>query len=150
MEEAFGVTWIAPPGRSRETTAINEGRGGSLKRVMGVGLVCVFALVGCGGGASDEDQIRDRLAAFADAVEKKDPGAACDHMSPVLKERHAKQYGECPEIMGNVLVDANSKDVDALRNDVGEITIDGDSGSAEVGGEIYPVEKVDGEWYLSE
>jgi hypothetical protein len=95
-------------------------------RALAVSLMLVSS--GCGGGPTDEEQVRDVLAEFGRATAAKDYEALCDRiLAPALIE-DVKRIGlPCEIALQNAL-----GDVDAPRLTVGRVRISGDKASAEV------------------
>ena len=71
-----------------------------LAAAVAVGALAVLS--GC--GASDEEQIRDTVAGFVDAVGDKDAGGACEMLAGELREQLAGEDGkDCDQAVGAAL-----------------------------------------------
>jgi hypothetical protein len=87
------------------------------------------ALAGCGdGGPSDEERIRAALTEFQRATDGKDYAALCDRiLAPELVDT-VEQIGlPCEQALAK-----GFEDVDEPRLSVGEVTVDGDTATAQV------------------
>jgi hypothetical protein len=86
------------------------------------------ALAGCGGGPSDEEQVRTVVQAFSDATAAKDYQRMCDELlAPKLVEK-IKQVGLPCEL-------ALRRGLGEVRNPkllLGRVTVKGDSATADV------------------
>ena len=91
-------------------------------------VVCTWALAGCGGGPTPDEQIRDTLARFQRATAAHDYGALCDRiLAPQLIET-VKRIGLPCELA----LQKGFEDVKDPRLTVGAITVRHDTASAEV------------------
>jgi hypothetical protein len=91
-------------------------------------LLAFAALAGCGGGPTDEQQVRDTVDAFSKATTAKDYDTMCKRLlAPKLLEQ-VRQAGLPCEV-------ALSKSLDAVKDpklSIGRIAVDGDSATADV------------------
>jgi hypothetical protein len=91
-------------------------------------VVCTWALAGCGGGPTPDEQIRETLARFQRATAAHDYGALCDRiLAPQLIET-VKRIGLPCEL-------ALQKGFEGVRDpqlSVGAITVEGERASAQV------------------
>ena len=103
----------------------------------------------CGGGDSDEDQIRSVTADFSEAVQDKDGGKFCDSVVTEEIPKGKKCEGE--------LSDLFFKGIGKLEDvKVSEIKVKGDTATAKVAATVDGKEmkddgsfkKVDGDWKL--
>lgn len=91
-------------------------------------LLALAALSGCGGGPTDEQQVRDAVDAFSKATAAKDYNAMCKRLlAPKLLDQ-VRQAGLPCEV-------ALSKSLDSVKDpklSIGRIAVDGDSATADV------------------
>jgi hypothetical protein len=90
--------------------------------------VAATALAGCGGGPSDEEQVRTTVQAFSDATAAKDYQRLCDELlAPKLVEK-IKQAGLPCEL-------ALQRGLGAVKKPkltIGQVTVTGESATADV------------------
>ena len=90
--------------------------------------VAATALAGCGGGPSDEEQVRTTVQAFSDATAAKDYQRLCDDLlAPKLVEK-IKQVGLPCEV-------ALQRGLGAVKKPkltIGQVTVTGDAATADV------------------
>jgi hypothetical protein len=97
-----------------------------MRRAIAIGLALAFA--GCGGGPSDEEQVRQTLTDFGRATTAKDYQALCDRIfAPQLVDK-LKQVG----LPCEVALQKSLADVEDPRISVGKITITDKLAKAEV------------------
>jgi hypothetical protein len=90
--------------------------------------VAATALAGCGGGPSDEEQVRTTVQAFSDATAGKDYQRLCDDLlAPKLVEK-IKQAGLPCEVALQHGLGAVKKP----KLTIGQVTVTGDSATADV------------------
>ena len=110
---------------------------------------------GCGGGPSDEEQVREVLVEFGRATAEKDFEALCDRiLAPSLIEELKKIGLPCEIALGNALAE-----VESPRLTVGRVRVNGDRASAEVrssaagqepSSDIIQLVRVDDSWRISQ
>jgi hypothetical protein len=90
--------------------------------------VAATALAGCGGGPSDEEQVRTTVQAFSDATAAKDYQRLCDDLlAPQLVEK-IKQVG----LPCEVALRRGLGDVSEPKLTIGRVTVKGGSATADV------------------
>jgi hypothetical protein len=83
---------------------------------------------GCGGGQSDQEQVRETVAELGRATEAKDYQALCDRiLAPSLVEELKEVGLPCEVALQQAL-----GDVEEPRLQIGKITVDGERAQAEV------------------
>ena len=128
--------------------------GGSRRVTVAAALACAL-LAGCGEqGPSDEQQVRDVVAAFGRATAAKDYRALCDRLlAPSLVEQ-VKQIG----LPCEVALEHGLGRVRDPRLTVGRVTVDDDKAKAEVrtsaaneapSRDTLELVKVEGRWRIS-
>jgi hypothetical protein len=125
-----------------------------LRRTVAGLALCAALVAGCGGGPTDDEQVRETLAAFARATAGKDYNALCDHILAPSLIADLKKIGlPCEIALQNGL-----GEVENPRLTVGRIRIDGDKASAEVrssaegqdpSSDIVELVKGDGKWRIA-
>ena len=103
---------------------------------------------------SDEDEVRDRIEGFAEAMKEKDYEAVCeDHLAGDLKAR-VQLVGGCVEVIRR----AAGSGAQRFDFEVGSVEVEGDRATARVqrsrgggtGETTVPlVKEADGEWRLA-
>ena len=115
-----------------------------ITHLLAVGIASAgLAVAGCGGGDSDEDQIRAAISDVAD-----DPATICEHMGQELSDLIGGEE-QCKELADEAGASDESTDVD-----VKSVEIDGDTATATVsteedGEEEVSFAKEDGEWVFT-
>jgi hypothetical protein len=127
--------------------------------VLAVALVAGAA--GCG-SKSDEDEAKDAVAGYVDAIVDGDGARACDHLTAEARAalvagsaRRGRRAKSCAEALDRILDRPNSgrirrsfSQVDVqgarLEGDAGTVTIGGAAGTSDV-----PVRKESGDWKLT-
>ena len=104
--------------------------------------------VGCGGGGENpEDAVSDLYAAAVDG----DAGTVCENLSAAAVADAEAEGGSCEEALEPLLAGAGAF---LSEFEVGEATVEGDSGTVEVSfageSEDVPVVEEDGEWKVDE
>ena len=90
--------------------------------------VAATVLAGCGGGPSDEQQVRTTVQAFSDATAGKDYQRLCDDLlAPALLEK-IKQAG----LPCEVALEKSLGDVKDPKLTLGQVTVDGDRATADI------------------
>jgi hypothetical protein len=90
--------------------------------------VAAAALAGCGGGPSDEEQVRTAVQAFSDATAAKDYQRLCDDLlAPELVEK-IKQVG----LPCEVALRRGLGEVEKPKLTIGRVTVKGTSATADV------------------
>jgi ketosteroid isomerase-like protein len=90
--------------------------------------VAATVLAGCGGGPSDEEQVRTTVQAFSDATAAKDYQRLCDDLlAPKLVEK-IKQVG----LPCEVALQRGLGSVKKPKLTIGQVTVTGDSATADV------------------
>jgi hypothetical protein len=93
-----------------------------------VALLAGVALVGCGSGPTDEEQVRDTVDAFSTATAAKDYDKLCKQLlAPKLLEQVAQAGLPCEVALSKGLGDVKDPKVT-----IGQITVNGDSATADV------------------
>jgi hypothetical protein len=93
-----------------------------------VALLVALAGAGCGGGPSQEDQVRAAVDAFGKATAAKDYATLCGRLlAPKLLEQVRSAGLSCEKALAQGL-----GDVRRPRLVVGRVSVDGDSATAEV------------------
>lgn len=119
--------------------------------VLAVGMIAL-AVVGCGGGESDEDKvtsaIEDAYSAFADG----DAASFCEQLSSDYRGDFEEYYGGCDNAtIGKVLGDVEGAEIDQLENPViAKVRIRGDSAETAVNGDDLEVIKEGDDWKLDD
>jgi hypothetical protein len=123
-----------------------------VKRALVVLVAAVLA--GCGGGPSDEEQVRQTVTDLARATESKDYQALCDRiLAPSLIDEVKRVGLPCEVALQQAL-----GDVKEPRLTIGKITIDGERASAEVrtaaagqqpSQDVVELQRVDDDWRIS-
>ncbi|HWT24070.1 MAG TPA: hypothetical protein VN213_11240 [Solirubrobacteraceae bacterium] len=118
------------------------------------GLLAVAWLAACGGGASDEDRVRETLAAFGRATARQDYGMLCRRILAPRLVRSVRQAGiPCERALR-----AGFAGVRDPRISVGAVRVDGDRATAEVrtsaagqepSRDTVALEKLDGTWRIA-
>jgi hypothetical protein len=117
-------------------------------------LLAFAALAGCGGGPTDEQQVRSTVDAFSRATAAKDYDKMCKELlAPKLLEQ-VRQAGLPCEV-------ALSKGLGSIKDPkltVGKITVDGDSATADVrtsargeapSRDTLKLSRIDGRWRIA-
>jgi Putative lumazine-binding len=117
-------------------------------------LLASAALAGCGGGPTDEEQVRATVDAFSRATAAKDYDKMCKQLlAPKLLDQ-VRQAGLPCEV-------ALSKGLSGVRDpkvSVGRITVDGDSATADVrttargeepSRDTLQLTRIDGRWRIA-
>jgi ketosteroid isomerase-like protein len=87
-----------------------------------------LTLAGCGGGPSDEDQVRSTVRAFAAATAGKDYQRLCDNLlAPALVEK-IKQAG----LPCEVALQQGLGDVKSPQLTLGAVAVKGDTATADI------------------
>ena len=122
-----------------------------------------LAVAACGSGGGDEEQVKDRVNGFYDALADKKADEACDSLSEGARNSLTKSgqaFGgkgkerNCEDMMG-ILFTLAGKNIDQLGDTkVGKVKVDGDKATVAVEqgktkGTI-PLVKEDGDWLLSD
>jgi hypothetical protein len=93
-----------------------------------VALLAGMALLGCGGGPTDEEQVRDTVNAFSKATAAKDYDTLCKQLlAPKLLEQVEQAGLPC-----EVALSKGLGEVKEPRVTIGQITVDGDSATADI------------------
>jgi hypothetical protein len=93
-----------------------------------VALLAGVALAGCGSGPTDEEQVRDTVDAFSKATAAKDYDKLCKQLlAPKLIEQVAQAGLPCEVALSKGLGDVQDPKVT-----IGQITVSGDSATADV------------------
>jgi Putative lumazine-binding len=93
-----------------------------------VALVAGAALVGCGGGPTDEEQVRATVDAFSKATAAKDYDKLCKQLlAPKLLEQVEQAGLPC-----EVALSKGLGEVEEPRVTIGQITVNGDSATADI------------------
>ena len=111
-------------------------------------------LAGCGGGRSDEEQVRDTVAELARATEAKDYQALCDRiLAPSLIDE-VKEVGlPCEVALRQALGEVKDP-----RLTIGRITVDGERARAEVrtsaagqepSQDVVELQRVEDDWRIT-
>jgi hypothetical protein len=118
------------------------------------GLLAVAWLAGCGGGASDEEQVRETLAAFGRATARHDYGMLCKRVLAPRVVRSVQEAGiPCERALR-----AGFAGVRDPRITIGAVRIDGDRATADVrtsaagqepSRDTVALEKLDGTWRIA-
>jgi hypothetical protein len=129
-------------------------------RAFAVLLLVTLALASC--GDYDEDKVSDAVRGYFSALAGGEYGKACDRLAASAK-RDAARYAaeqlpelgtvECESILRQIFELADEEQVERLENvSVREVSIDGDSATAEVEGatQTAKLKKVDGDWKIAE
>jgi hypothetical protein len=112
------------------------------------------ALVGCGAGPSDEEQVRDTVTELARATEAKDYQALCDRILAPSLIAEVREVGlPCEVALQQAL-----GEVEKPRLTVGRITVDGERAKAEVrtsaagqepSQDVVELQRVDDDWRIT-
>ena len=93
-----------------------------------VALLAGVALAGCGSGPTDEEQVRHTVDAFSKATAAKDYDKLCKQLlAPKLLEQVAQAGLQCEVALSKGLGDVKDPKVT-----IGQITVKGDSATADV------------------
>jgi Putative lumazine-binding len=93
-----------------------------------VALLAGVALAGCGSGPTDEEQVRDTVDAFSKATAAKDYDKLCKQLlAPKLLEQMEQAGLPCEVALSKGLGDVKDPKVT-----IGQITVSGDSATADV------------------
>jgi len=93
-----------------------------------VALLAGIALVGCGGGPTDEEQVRDTVDAFSKATAAKDYDKLCKQLlAPKLLEQVEQAGLPCEVALSKGLGEVKDPKVT-----IGQITVNGDSATADI------------------
>jgi hypothetical protein len=93
-----------------------------------VALLAGVALAGCGGGPTDEEQVRDTVDAFSKATAAKDYDKLCKQLlAPKLLEQIEQAGLPCEVALSKGLGDVKDPKVT-----VGTITVNGESATADI------------------
>src|SRR4051794_6177126 len=93
-----------------------------------VALLAGVALAGCGSGPTDEEQVRDTVNAFSKATAAKDYDKLCKQLlAPKLLEQVEQAGLPC-----EVALSRGLGEVKEPRVTIGQITVDGDSATADI------------------
>jgi hypothetical protein len=93
-----------------------------------VALLAGVALAGCGSGPTDEEQVRDTVDAFSKATAAKDYDKLCKQLlAPKLLEQVEQAGLPCEVALSKGLGDVKDPKVT-----IGQITVSGDSATADV------------------
>jgi ketosteroid isomerase-like protein len=124
----------------------------------GLAVALTAALVaGCGGGGSDEDQVRDVVTSFVQAGKDRDAAKACDLLaSEQIKVVERVGGGaECEQVLGGFFANADAAGtevkIDDVRVEGNRATVDATlmaAGTSPKAESILLV-KEDGEWKLA-
>ena len=99
-----------------------------VRRLLVAGIVLLAGSSGCGGGASDEEQVHTAVQAFAEATAAKDYQRLCDELlAPKLVEEVEAAGLPC-----EVALKQGLGDVKEPKLTIGHVTVDGDSATADV------------------
>jgi ketosteroid isomerase-like protein len=91
-------------------------------------LLAAASLAGCGGGLSDEEQVRDTLAAFGAATARQDYEAVCDRILAPRLVRSVQDAGvPCEQALRR-----GFEGVREPRISVGAVRVEGERATAEV------------------
>jgi ketosteroid isomerase-like protein len=91
-------------------------------------LLAAASVAGCGGGLSDEEQVRDTLAAFGAATARQDYQAVCERILAPRLVRSVREAGlPCEEALRR-----GFEGVREPRISVGAVRVEGDRATAEV------------------
>lgn len=123
-----------PPSATEGITCVPAGRSSPRSRLP------ALAFAGCGGGNSDEDQIRGIINDVAD-----NPAAVCDHMGSDL-EKQLEQAGGCDKLA------EESGEEGGGKVEITQVDVDGESATADIttddGDETVEFAKEDGDWTI--
>jgi hypothetical protein len=93
-----------------------------------VALLAGVALVGCGGGPTEEEQVRDTVDAFSKATATKDYDKLCKQLlAPKLLEQVEQAGLPCEVALSKGLGEVKDPKVT-----IGAITVNGDSATADI------------------
>jgi hypothetical protein len=93
-----------------------------------VALLAGIALVGCGSGPTDEEQVRDTVDAFSKATAAKDYDKLCKQLlAPKLLEQVEQAGLPCEVALSKGLGEVKDPKVT-----IGQITVNGDSATADI------------------
>ena len=93
-----------------------------------VALLAGIALVGCGGGPTEEEQVRDTVDAFSKATAAKDYDKLCKQLlAPKLLEQVEQAGLPCEVALSKGLGEVKDPKVT-----IGQITVNGDSATADI------------------
>jgi hypothetical protein len=126
-----------------------------VRRAIPAALAAVALLAaGCGGGQSDEEQVRETVAELGRATEQKDYQALCDRiLAPSLIEELKEVGLPCEVALQQAL-----GDVEDPKLTIGKVTVDGDRAEAEVrtsaqgqapSQDVVELERVEDDWRIS-
>jgi hypothetical protein len=91
-------------------------------------LLAVASAAGCGGGPTDEEQVRDTLAAFGRATARQDYRALCERVLAPRLVQSVRQAGlPCEQALRRGFAGVRDP-----RISVGAVRVDGDRATAEV------------------
>jgi hypothetical protein len=123
-------------------------------RVLTACLVLAFAVVACGGGGSDEDQIKDVTSDLASAFEDKDWDQVCELFSSKAK-RQLEAAGAllggkgCEDTIGKAAAFAGDDDALDFGNvEATNVKVTGNTATADTGDETTHYVKEDGDWKI--
>ena len=125
-----------------------------MSRALALAFALALLAAGCGGGNSDEEQVRDTVTELARATEAKDYQALCDRiLAPSLIDEVKRVGLPCEVALQQAL-----GDVKEPRLTIGRITIDGERAKAEVrtsasgqkpSQDVVELQRVDEDWRIS-
>jgi hypothetical protein len=111
-------------------------------------------IAGCGGGPSDEEQVRQTLTDFGRATQAKDYQALCDRiLAPSLIDQVKRVGLPCEVALQQALGDVKDP-----RLTIGRITIEGERAKAEVrtsasgqkpSQDVVELQRIDDDWRIS-
>ena len=117
-------------------------------------LIAVASVAGCGGGRSDEEQVRDTLVAFRRATARQDYKALCERILAPRLVRSVREAGlPCEQAMRRGFQGVRDPQIS-----VGTVRVDGETATAEVrtsaagqepSRDTVSLEKVDDGWRIA-
>lgn len=130
------------------------------RRGISVSLAAALATVvvaGCGGGSSDEDQVRDVVTSFVQAGKDRDAAEACSLLAAdqVKAVERLGGGGDCAQVLGGFFAEANAAGTDV---EIQDVRVQGDRATVDAtvkaaGSSPQPesilVVKEDGEWKIA-
>lgn len=126
-----------------------------MTRTLSLIIAAVLATAGCGGGKSDEEQVRETVAAFGQATAQKDYQRLCDQLlAPRLLETLTQIGLPCELALQRAL-----EEVEDPRLVIGTITVEGDKARAEVrtaaegqkpSRDVLELIRIDGRWKIAQ
>jgi hypothetical protein len=123
-------------------------------RALALALAAAALVAGCGGGPSDEEQVRDTVTELGRATEAKDYQALCDRiLAPSLIDDLEQVGLPCEVALQEAL-----GEVKEPRLTIGKITVEGERARAEVrtsaagqapSQDVVELQRVDDDWRIS-